>query len=118
MEFRAYKSQLITGIHVAPLFAVVGAFHGVKVATFFTLAGVLGYLNAFAAFRSLLAVIRRRHVSRRTVTVVALTAAGSVALAWFGYWPSLAICTLSFVFIDAVVLRFVGPPVGTAASAP
>ena len=67
---------------------------------------------------AVLAVLGRRHISRRTVAVVALATTGSVALGWFGYWAALAICTLSFIFIDAVVLRFAGPPVGTVAGAP
>ena len=118
MEFRAYKSQLIVGAHVLVLFGLVAAFNGPKVAALLTLSGFLGYLNAFAAFRTALAVLGRRQVSRRTVAVVALATTGSVALGWFGYWAPLAICTLSFIFIDAVVLRFAGPPVGTLAGAP
>ena len=118
MEFRAYKSQLITGAHVVLLFALVAAFYGLKIAALFTLSGMLGYLNAFAAFRSLLAMVGQRNVSRRTAALVALTTIGSVALGWFGNWAALAICTLSFIVIDAVVLRFAGPPVGTVAGAP
>jgi hypothetical protein len=118
MKFRAYKSLLIVGAHVVLLFALVAAFHGFKVAALLTLSGLLGYLNAFAAFRAVLAVLGRRHVSRRTVALGALATTGSVALGWFGYWAALAICTLSFIFIDAVVLRFAGPPVGTVAGAP
>ena len=118
MDFRAYKSQLITGAHVVLLFATVAAFHGFKVASLFILAAVCGYLNAFAAVRSMLATIRRRNVSRPTVFLVGLTAVVSLALGWFGYWQSLAICTLGFVVIDAVVLQFDGPPVGTPARSP
>jgi len=118
MELHAYKSQLITLGHVTLLFAVVAVFRGVFVAVIFVLAGLLGYLNAFAGFRSFLAVIRGRHVSRATTALVALAAFGSVAFAWLGYWPALAICTLSFLVIDAVALRFSGPPIGTLSGAP
>jgi len=118
MELRAYKSQLITLGHVALLFLVVALFRGVFDAVIFTLAGIFGYLNAFAGFRSFLAVIRRRHVSRNTAALVAFAAIGSIALAWSGHWPALAICTLSFLIMDAVVLRFSGPPVGSLSGAP
>jgi hypothetical protein len=74
MDFGAYKPQLITGAHVVLLFTIVAAFHGFKVAVLFALAGALGYLNAFAAFRSLLAILGKRHVSRLIAVIVALTA--------------------------------------------
>jgi hypothetical protein len=118
MDFRAYKSQLITGAHVALLFVAVAVFHGVKVGAIFAVACVCGYLNAFAAFRGLLAVTRRRKLSSRTVFMATLSAAASLALGWFGYWQVLALCTFALVIIDGIFLRFAGPPVGTSASAP
>ena len=117
MYFAARRSQLVTAAHFVALILAVAFFSGLQVAALFASSAYVGYLNAFAVFRSLLFVMRGRTVSRITVGLIVIASIGSLVLGWLGQWQALAIVTFGFFIIDAVVLRFQVAPVGTKASA-
>ena len=113
--YRSRRSAFLSiGSGLALLFLLVSYRSGPFVAALFLASGILGYLNVFAALRAGLKVLKRRTITRLTIILALLAAAGSAALCYFGYWAPLAICTGSFLVIDAIALRFQGPPMGSS----
>jgi hypothetical protein len=88
------------------LVVIIGFSRGVYVAAIFALAAVVGYLNAFVLFRSVVAALFIRTPARPKGSIAAFCILGSAGLVWLDHWQPLVIITMSFIVIDALVLRF------------
>lgn len=91
---------------LAGLIVIIGFSRGAYVAAIFALAAVVGYLNAFVLFRSVVAALFMRASFRPRALIAAFCLVGSAGLVWLGHWQPLVIITMSFIVIDAIVLRF------------
>lgn len=94
------------GLGLLLLLAIVAYTVNIKTAVWFVSCLVVGYLNAFYAFRSILALVRRKVVGARSWVVSALALGASVVIVCVGYGPVLVITTLGSIWIDALLLRF------------
>lgn len=106
---RADKAIIVGGVWLLALFAAVAYKSGPAAATWFVACCVVGYLNAFYVFRSLLIVVRGQRVGIRSWVVAAASSIASGAIICFGSSGDTAVlilATLGFIWIDALVLRF------------
>jgi len=118
MKLSRRPRSLSVVVGLTLLFLLVTYRAGPLVAAIFLASGVLGYLNVFAALRAGLAVLKRRKLTKSTIALIVIAAAGSAVLCYFGYWAPLAMCTGSFLVIDGIALRFQGAPVGASLGEP
>lgn len=101
-----YADRHAVWVGLLALVAIIGLNRGVYVAAIFAVAAVVGYLNGFVLFRSVVAALFMRAPFRPKALLATFCIFGSAGLVWLGHWQPLVIITMAFIVIDAVVLRF------------
>ena len=105
MESKTWDT-LRYGLGIALIFGITASMAGFEVAAWFTACGVIGYMNDLYVFRSFLSFIRREKINKRTTFFALFSVLATAIIVWFGYGLVIALTSVCFVAIDALVLRF------------
>jgi hypothetical protein len=97
---------------LAVVFAIATYRYDTSTALAFVASCLAGWLNVFGILHAGLAALRREPLSLGTWVALGTALVLGFGLALSGYWLLLALTTSCILLIDAVVLRFSGPPIG------
>lgn len=100
------KRSAHVAVWAALLFVLVTYKAGYEVATWLICCGVTGYLNGFVLFPFLVSTVKGRRSSMKRVVLSVFALALSFFVVHFGYGALLALCTMSFLLVYAIVVAF------------
>jgi hypothetical protein len=89
---------------------------GLVVGLWFLTCGVIGWVNAFGAFQSIVWCLRGHKLPVAAGIIAAASVLASALVVFAGHGSVLFLTTASFLLINAIILRFNTVPIGVRAS--
>ena len=118
MSRKSWLNILKNGSGLALIFVLAAYQADSRIAAWFLASGIVGYLNDFGVIHTVLSTFKGEKVGYRTLLLVLVALLGNAVILFYGYGIVVALTTACFLALDAIVLRFAGPPIGVPSSEP